>query len=803
MAEVQKISAEQATIGTGAVAALANGGYAYAWVQMQVIDVPDAIRIAYARIATYDATGDLVSAGTLYIRDFIQVDNYSISPMDVIGLDDGGYAVNFSVIAYAFVGPNLFNERDYFNSSGVHTAEVRDGDDFGVRVVTDSRDFAQCALTNGHSLVINTDFAADELAGFVYDSAGNAIGAPIDITAAPVLSKRNGDVRPEPAAVGLANGGFAVAWTDRSTLADGDNLGSAVKVRFFDASGTAVTGQILVNSSTVGDQRDASATRLPDGSVIIVWTDAGGNGGDAGIGIKGQRFSASGVPMGTEFIVNTTMDGDQRNATVTTLSNGAFVVVWEDRNPAGDDPDGCIRGQLFSTSGIKLGGEFLINTTTAGVQIDPDVAALADGRFVVLWSGDSHFYGYDGFGRPVVTYSGHKQIFSTDGFDFAPPSINGLSHSLASESAAIGTIVSTVQATDEHAIAHYSLVNDAGGRFAIDAATGQITVADGLLLDFEQASGFRVRVRVEDALGNVAERNLVIAVGDRTLETVLGDARDNRFVGGAGSDTFVGGAGNDVLNGGAGYDTLLGGLGNDRFYVDHAYDVPAELPGQGADTVFASISFALAANTEIEVLRAASPASTTPVQLTGNGYSNLILGNAGNNRIDGGGSADMMKGLGGNDLYFVDSAADKVFETDGGGTDTVVASVSFALGAGMFVERLQTNDPAAATAINLTGNELDNVIRGNAGQNVIRGNGGADIMYAGADAVRDTFVYASANDGGGFGSQDVIVQFDAANFAGDPNSDKIALHLIDADDDLAGNQAFRFVAAFTAPAPGG
>ncbi|MFN0195005.1 MAG: hypothetical protein ACKVP5_24005, partial [Aestuariivirga sp.] len=34
-------------------------------------------------------------------------------------------------------------------------------------------------------------------------------------------------------------------------------------------------------------------------------------------------------------------------------------------------------------------------------------------------------------------------------------------------------------------------------------------------------------------------------------------------------------------------------------------------------------------------------------------------------------------------------------------------------------------------------------------------------------------------------------------------SDKIALHLIDADDDLAGNQAFRFVAAFTAPAPGG
>ncbi|HMS03588.1 MAG TPA: cadherin repeat domain-containing protein, partial [Gemmatimonadaceae bacterium] len=35
----------------------------------------------------------------------------------------------------------------------------------------------------------------------------------------------------------------------------------------------------------------------------------------------------------------------------------------------------------------------------------------------------------------------------------------------------------------------YSLVDDAGGRFAIDPATGVVTVANGGLLDFETATG--------------------------------------------------------------------------------------------------------------------------------------------------------------------------------------------------------------------------------------------------------------------------------------------------------------------------
>jgi hypothetical protein len=58
----------------------------------------------------------------------------------------------------------------------------------------------------------------------------------------------------------------------------------------------------------------------------------------------------------------------------------------------------------------------------------------------------------------------------------------------------------------------------------------------------------------------------------------------------------------------------------------------------------------------------------------------------------------------------------------------------------------------------------------------------------------------AASDSGLGAAMDQIFNFDDANFAGDPTSDKIDLHLIDADDDLAGNQVFRFVTAFMAPA---
>ncbi len=96
-----------------------------------------------------------------------------------------------------------------------------------------------------------------------------------------------------------------------------------------------------------------------------------------------------------------------------------------------------------------------------------------------------------------------------------------------------------------------------------------------------------------------------------------------------------------------------------------------EAAGAGTDKVYTTVSFTLAAGQEIEVLAVRSASTTTPLALIGNGFAQAITGNAGDNVLDGGGGADDMRGLGGNDTYYVDNAGDVVREAAGGGTDIV------------------------------------------------------------------------------------------------------------------------------------
>ncbi|WP_257293046.1 cadherin domain-containing protein, partial [Endozoicomonas sp. ONNA1] len=82
------------------------------------------------------------------------------------------------------------------------------------------------------------------------------------------------------------------------------------------------------------------------------------------------------------------------------------------------------------------------------------------------------------------------------------------------ENSSNGTVVGSVTATDvEGDNLVYSLTNDAGGRFAINSATGQITVADGSLLDYEASSSHVITVQVSD--GQLAsQQNYTIQLSD-------------------------------------------------------------------------------------------------------------------------------------------------------------------------------------------------------------------------------------------------------------------------------------------------
>ncbi|MFY9292187.1 MAG: calcium-binding protein [Methylorubrum rhodinum] len=241
-----------------------------------------------------------------------------------------------------------------------------------------------------------------------------------------------------------------------------------------------------------------------------------------------------------------------------------------------------------------------------------------------------------------------------------------------------------------------------------------------------------------------------------------------RLTGNEFSNALFGNAGSNVLNGGGGNDTLSGGAGDDSYIVDSLRDRIVEAKGGGADAVFATVSYALAAGQEIETLQLLSSTGSASLNLTGNEFAQTLRGNGGANVLDGKGGADTLYGGGGSDTYAVDTLNDRVFEAKGGGTDLVVATASWALAAGQEVEIVQLASTTGTKAFNLTGNEFGQTLRGNAGNNVLDGRGGADTM-AGL-AGNDTYDVDNARDvvveARGAGSDTVVASNSYALAAG-------------------------------------
>jgi Ca2+-binding RTX toxin-like protein len=155
--------------------------------------------------------------------------------------------------------------------------------------------------------------------------------------------------------------------------------------------------------------------------------------------------------------------------------------------------------------------------------------------------------------------------------------------------------------------------------------------------------------------------------------------------------------------------------------VDHLADLVREAPNAGADTLVASVDFALANNVEVLVLVGAA------LYGAGNNLANRIIGNAGANTLAGLGGADTLEGGLGDDTYRVD-ALDIIIELPGGGIDRVIATRSFSIEAFPEVENLTFTGTEATVG---TGNAADNLIIGNAGPNRLEGLGGNDSLHGG------------------------------------------------------------------------
>ncbi|MBX9606611.1 MAG: hypothetical protein K2Y51_10315 [Gammaproteobacteria bacterium] len=134
--------------------------------------------------------------------------------------------------------------------------------------------------------------------------------------------------------------------------------------------------------------------------------------------------------------------------------------------------------------------------------------------------------------------------------------------------------------------------------------------------------------------------------------------------------------------------------------------------------------------------------------LRGAAGNDRLTAGPGNDKLDGGLGIDIMNGGAGNDSYTVDNVKDRVIEATNGGLDSVTSSDHWTMANG--VEKLSFIGTRGLRGI---GNALDNTINGNAGANVLEGRAGDDILNGktGADTMRgglgdDTYFVDRATD---------------------------------------------------------
>ncbi|HEX8624721.1 MAG TPA: cadherin domain-containing protein [Allosphingosinicella sp.] len=227
-----------------------------------------------------------------------------------------------------------------------------------------------------------------------FDSAGNKIGGEL------LVNSSSTQFQLLPAVTTFADGSFAVSWSTSDTAQDGS--GYAIKARLFGASGAPLAPEFLVNTTATGNQTASNIVALSNGNFLVSWDDAGSTD------VFARLYAADGTALGANFRVNTNVNGTQSSNDTIALAGGGFVAIWRTSDFSQDGSSDSVKGQVFDSSGSRVGGEFLVNSETGGIQNEPSIAALGGGGFVVTWM--TSFNSDDGHSNAIKA-----QVFSATG----------------------------------------------------------------------------------------------------------------------------------------------------------------------------------------------------------------------------------------------------------------------------------------------------------------------------------------------------------------------------------------------------
>ena len=535
-----------------------------------------------------------------------------------------------------------------------------------------------------------------------------------------------------------------------------------------DFSGVTLIGVSVVNCSINNVNDDIKASDISSMTINLGEGDnIGREAGPASAGLDLRDFFFGGTGYD-----NFVLENGEINFSITTdpsLANTSDVI---------DTENGSTVYQIFHDPSSPMNWK-IINDITGTVTTVDDFEEIDLGSTEILLSGPP----------PSALIDTDSTADNVDEY-----ALNG---------STVGITASSTSA-DSGTIA-YSLKDDDGGLFTIDANTGVVTVAEQA--DLAPGSD-TITIEARDAL--TGQRSLstvtiqVNTVLNRLDTGTSGDDVETAYSpqnwtleGLGGNDTLTGFTGDDTLIGGPGDDTMTGGAGNAVFLVSPGDGFDFITGNSGADAIKATASnmaIGLDAVSGIGTITANSYSnvtiatddngdslnltgttligiteidggagndtiigSVTGVLIKGGAGNDTITGGAGNDTLVGGAGNDTLNGGAGNNVFLVNQGDGFDSFAGGGGTDTVEAdSNNVTIGilglsgiddisnngfTGVAIGLSDTGTNVNLNIVTLTG--ISEVI-GGAGNDTIAGDVASTTIFGGAG--NDTITDNSGND---------------------------------------------------------
>ena len=335
------------------------------------------------------------------------------------------------------------------------------------------------------------------------------------------------------------------------------------------------------------------------------------------------------------------------------------------------------------------------------------------------------------------------------------------------------------------------------GRDILDGGTGLDTADYG-----DKTLGVKIELTPSDTVayvGGVAEDTL------RNIENLTGGAGADTLTGNGLANVILGGDGDDRLKGGLGADTLDGGAGSDTAdYSDKTAAISVSLNG--------------AADAVVKVGGLAEDILRNVENLTGGAGADSLVGDAKDNSFAGGAGDDFMRGGGGHDVLDGGAGVDTADYQDKSQSVAVSLNINNAVTVyvgGVAEDTLSNveNVNGGSAGDTLTGDTKDNTFYGYGGADSLSGGLGKDLLVGGdgADSLNggdgaDTLVGGAGADlltgGTGVDTFRFLALSDSTPAAMDRITDYVAgevidLSALDANSQLAGDQAFKLVSSFS------